>query len=930
MASATIADSGCDKKGNGTGGIVCEWLQRIGLGYAVDNFRTRGIDTPQALIGLTFQDYDTLQITVLADRKRLFELVQRVRMAARAVKRNGEGSLHDGTSKTPYTVSNRVNKKLPGVNLSVETGKLSAAAKSSRCSLDIDKYVKRDTVVQVSSKRDENVGEGIVQEFAIHEKYNKKDNCCSVQDIVPKHNRNNSCKLPLRPNTAGVKIGLDPSATLSRKKRQVHHSLDSAIDGTYYEEKDEIALTKKLVGRKSETQMMSNVSAVKPRVPLQRKMNSSTTQPTGQKNFDTNIDLASKIRVVVRKRPMSRKEKSRGDVDVIEIKNRELILHEPRVKVDMTRYVESHSFAFDETFDDKSGNEDIYERTCKPLVEAVLNGAKATCFAYGQTGSGKTFTMMGPDADGRHRPKRIPGLYELAVKDMFEKIRSPEFRQYQVCVSFFEIYGGKLFDLLNERRKLRCLEDGKKHANIVGLRKVTIVQVEDLFKLMKRGHDARSTGTTGANLDSSRSHAVLQIVLKDSITGRGRGKISFIDLAGSERGQDTTHADRQTRMEGAEINKSLLALKECIRALYHEQDHTPFRGSKLTQVLKDSFTGNGRTVMVVTISPNMGNCEHTLNTLRYGYRVKEIGKDSNHSRRANGSLDLNRDFGVRKSNISSDVSGSKIRQRLLLRAYPNRTEKETAPTTIVGGNRSESRTNMDNLAHRRSLTRGRPKKNGRTYSEATESSSVSNLDALSAKECGFTEEEGGDNKSIISKHFSALTSSAASNLKPTSVEQQDTGEVASGSLIIDSFSQEKRKLQQKLKIVNASDIQISAAECTNDKQIDKVENVPRQDLSQEHQELVSTILSEEEDLVASHREHIHSMMNLVKEEMSILNRVDMPGAKIDKYADELEVVLNRKLKQVVVLKQRLETFKSHLKEEESLHSSMNSTSSPLH
>lgn len=57
------------------------------------------------------------------------------------------------------------------------------------------------------------------------------------------------------------------------------------------------------------------------------------------------------------------------------------------------------------------------------------------------------------------------------------------------------------------------------------------------------------------------------------------------------------------RIDGAEINKSLLALKECIRALDQNKVHTPFRGSKLTLVLKDSFTGNCRTVMIGNISP---------------------------------------------------------------------------------------------------------------------------------------------------------------------------------------------------------------------------------------------------------------------------------------------------------------------------------------
>lgn len=104
------------------------------------------------------------------------------------------------------------------------------------------------------------------------------------------------------------------------------------------------------------------------------------------------------------------------------------------------------------------------------------------------------------------------------------------------------------------------------------------------------------------------------------------GRLTFIDLAGSERGADTSKESRATRLEGAEINTSLLALKEVIRALAtgDSMAHIPFRGSKLTQVLKESFVGtNARSVMVACIAPNISNCEHTLNTLRYADRVKE-------------------------------------------------------------------------------------------------------------------------------------------------------------------------------------------------------------------------------------------------------------------------------------------------------------------
>lgn len=117
--------------------------------------------------------------------------------------------------------------------------------------------------------------------------------------------------------------------------------------------------------------------------------------------------------------------------------------------------------------------------------------------------------------------------------------------------------------------------------NIIGLTEKVIVSVEELMQTIDYGLSVRTTSSTAANTDSSRSHAILQLVLKTP-QGKIRGKMSFIDLAGSERGADSMDQNKKTKQDGAEINKSLLALKECIRALDLEKKHTPFRGSKLT------------------------------------------------------------------------------------------------------------------------------------------------------------------------------------------------------------------------------------------------------------------------------------------------------------------------------------------------------------
>uniref|UniRef100_A0A8B9KSK9 Kinesin-like protein n=1 Tax=Astyanax mexicanus TaxID=7994 RepID=A0A8B9KSK9_ASTMX len=309
----------------------------------------------------------------------------------------------------------------------------------------------------------------------------------------------------------------------------------------------------------------------------------------------TTADLIEEHRicVCVRKRPLNKKELTAKELDVITIPSKDVVMvHEPKQKVDLTRFLENQTFRFDYAFDDSTTNEMVYRFTARPLVETIFERGMATCFAYGQTGSGKTHTMGG-DFSGKNQDCS-KGIYALAARDVFLMLKKPNYKklELQVYATFFEIY---IFLFCNINLLLCFL---------------------------------RTSGQTSANAHSSRSHAVFQIILRRK--AKMHGKFSLIDLAGNERGADTSSADRQTRLEGAEINKSLLALKECIRALGRNKPHTPFRASKLTQVLRDSFIGeNSRTCMIATISPGMASCENTLNTLRYANRVKELTVDPN-------------------------------------------------------------------------------------------------------------------------------------------------------------------------------------------------------------------------------------------------------------------------------------------------------------
>ncbi|GMF41934.1 unnamed protein product [Phytophthora fragariaefolia] len=291
----------------------------------------------------------------------------------------------------------------------------------------------------------------------------------------------------------------------------------------------------------------------------------------------------TKITICVRKRPVNAKEVKKHDYDAVTCLNPMAIVHDCKLKVDgITKYLDSNAFNFDHTFDESATNESVYMYTAQPLVKFVFHdGGHATVFAYGQTGSGKTHTMQ--------------GIQSQITADVFAQADEFARRGYplDICVSFFEIYGGRCQDLLH-RQVLTIREDGAGEVQIVDLEEVQPQNTEELLQVISKGNSLRTTHATEMNDVSSRSHCICQINLREKGSGRLHGKLSLIDLAGSERGEDTKNHNRQRRMESAEINRSLLALKECFR-----------------------------TVMIAAVSPCASSSDHTLNTLRYADRVKE-------------------------------------------------------------------------------------------------------------------------------------------------------------------------------------------------------------------------------------------------------------------------------------------------------------------
>lgn len=330
------------------------------------------------------------------------------------------------------------------------------------------------------------------------------------------------------------------------------------------------------------------------------------------------------IQVVIRCRPLSRKEKEENRLPIVDIdaETRQIAIRNPDIQAEQPK-----SFTFDGTFDENTQQKFFYEEACFNLIESVLEGFNGTIFAYGQTGCGKSWTMQ-----GGHTPD-LKGVIPNSFSHIFEYIKASKDVQFLIRCSYLEIYNEEIKDLLGDNKnpvKCEIKEDPGKGVYVKNLATVVVETEEEMSAQLDRGLSFRTVAATLMNSESSRSHSIFSIVVEMSTTDvNGKehvkaGKLNLVDLAGSER-QKKTGASGALLKEGAKINLSLSALGNVISALSEgKSKHVPYRDSKLTRLLQDSLGGNTKTLMVAAISPADYNFDETLSTLRYANRAKNI------------------------------------------------------------------------------------------------------------------------------------------------------------------------------------------------------------------------------------------------------------------------------------------------------------------
>lgn len=333
------------------------------------------------------------------------------------------------------------------------------------------------------------------------------------------------------------------------------------------------------------------------------------------------------IKVVCRIRPANARELNGGLRQSVQAKEANIIANTKP---------EARSFTFDYAAGECVTQEEIFNEVGVPVTKSCVEGYNGTILCYGQTGSGKTYTIFGPDTansinDEDEEAMQQRGLVPRVLDYIWEHLAQDEVtpagtKSFSCRCSFYEIYQERVFDLLDSssntnERGLSVREDAKHGVYVEGCTEEQVNSPLDAKRVLALGYRNRHVGATSMNRESSRSHAVFQLVIDTTTEKQGvrtvkTARFSMIDLAGSERQKDT-NASGERLKEASQINKSLSALGNVINALAAVSSsggrkHIHYRDSKLTFLLRDSLGGNSKVRLLFSVIDVVMLLSHSL------------------------------------------------------------------------------------------------------------------------------------------------------------------------------------------------------------------------------------------------------------------------------------------------------------------------------
>mmetsp|Transcript_4843 Transcript_4843/g.9815 ORF Transcript_4843/g.9815 Transcript_4843/m.9815 type:complete len:731 (+) Transcript_4843:4365-6557(+) len=327
------------------------------------------------------------------------------------------------------------------------------------------------------------------------------------------------------------------------------------------------------------------------------------------------------------------------------------------VVVDATKGL--REFAFDSVLDDKTPQVDVYEQTTRGLVCDIVNGVSATCLVYGQTSSGKTHTMFGTTEKDSNTAGIIPRACSELMNILERRKGTINLNlQCSVSVSFVEIYGNDILDLLKQGEKCSKSKVSAQRSVLDGSAEVLVENVDDVMKLLWRGEAQRRKAATAMNSRSSRAHSVFIVSLNQKCLNSNKSiksRLFLADLGGCEQTKKSQleagrsdhieaikERNRNKQMESKDepefstgfvksdrmreavyINLGLMSLKSCVEAL-NRGEHVPYASSKLTMLLASGLGGNGKTAVIVCASQDEEHASETINAFKFGQACRTV------------------------------------------------------------------------------------------------------------------------------------------------------------------------------------------------------------------------------------------------------------------------------------------------------------------